>query len=238
VTSDDFPLVIVFSLMVVVILVVIAIWIRTRRRNAKALQQYASYAATPAVGNVGHVASTATAQNTAGTYCVHCGAPLQAGGAFCAACGEKQVTRYQQTFYRGSMKEDELIDQINHWFAQYPQVANVSGKFFLKHCTGLMVNKYVLDAFAIEYEVFNNPNQNQYAVVRLGDLGLVRTDTDELLALWKQKNPHTTVINTNGGINQRGTSGSLALGGFGATNNTQLYVFFKFDRATGTGTYQ
>ncbi len=243
VSSTFAPVIIIaaigITLVVTALIVTLVIWIRTRRRNEKALQRFDPYGAAPIVADGMQAAPAAPTQSAvqpqaAGNFCLHCGAALQKDSVFCSACGKKQVTRYQQTFYRGNMKEDELIDQINNWFAQYPQVANVKGKFMLQHKPGLLANKYVLEAFAIDYEVLNGQNKNRYGVVRLAKLGLARTDTDELLALWKQQNPNTTVINSQGGINQRGTEGSLALGGLGATNNTQLYVFFKFDRASGT----
>lgn len=168
-------------------------------------------------------------------FCMYCGAQIQGEGAFCPICGKKQVTIYKQTFCRGKMTEQQFIDQINLWFAQYPQVANVKGKFSIKHGMGLLVNKYVLNEFSIEYEVLNGQNQNQYGVVALNTTGLIKTGTDALLAKWHQANPNAVVLNRDGGVNQRGSSSSLAFGGFGAVNNTQLYVFFKFNRKTGTG---
>ena len=154
---------------------------------------------------------------------------------FCGACGKKQVTLYQQTFRREKMSEEEFINRINAWFAQYPKVANVKGEFLLKHASGLLVNKYVLDAFAIEYELLSGNNTNQYAVVQLSKFGFVRKETNDLLAAWKQKNPGAIVVARDGGVNQRGDTGSLMLNGFGANNNTQLYVLFKFNRKLGPG---
>ena len=43
-----------------------------------------------------------------------------------------------------------------------------------------------------------------------------------------------TGIRTAGGGYQRGSTGSLMMGGFGAKNKAQLYVLFKFDRKQGT----
>lgn len=167
-------------------------------------------------------------------FCMYCGAQIQDGSQFCSACGKKQVKVYTQTFTRGNMSEDQFIQQINQWFATYPHVANVKGKFMLNHGFGFAVNKYVIDAFSIEYELFKGENENQYAVVMLQNTGIVKTTTDTLLARWKEANPGAVVISRDGGVNQRGSAGSLALGGFGATNKTQLYVFFKFKRDNGT----
>lgn len=166
--------------------------------------------------------------------CIHCGAVLQGEAIYCSSCGKKQVMRHQQTFRRGNMPEEEFIARINEWFAKYPQVGNVNGKFLLRSGLGLLVNKYVLDAFAIEYEVLDGNNINQYAVVSLSKFGIVKTDTKSLLQEWQQANPNAVIINHNGGVHQRGQTGSLILGGLGAANNTQLYVFFKFNRKAGT----
>ena len=163
-------------------------------------------------------------------FCIYCGGEIPQDSAFCSKCGKKQVKVYQQTFRRENMSEDQFIDQINRWFAQYPHVANVKGKFLVHHSVGLMVNKYVLDALAIEYELLSGTNQNQYAVVSLESTGLVKTKTDALLARWREQNPDAVVVAREGGVNQRGSTGSLVLGGVGAMNKTQLYVLFKVKR--------
>ncbi|MBE6713343.1 MAG: zinc ribbon domain-containing protein [Ruminococcaceae bacterium] len=168
--------------------------------------------------------------------CMYCGAEIAEGSTFCSKCGKKQVQIYTQTFRRENLSEEEFIAQINNWFASYPQVANVKGKFLTHQGTGLFVNKYVLDAFSIEYELFSGVNDNQYGVINLSTTGIVKSSTDELLARWLQSNPGAQILAREGGVNQRGQTGSLILSsGFGAVNKTQLYVFFKFNRATGTG---
>ena len=162
--------------------------------------------------------------------CIYCGAQIPQDSIFCGKCGKKQVRVYQQTFRRDKMSEAQFIEKINRWFAQYPHVANVKGKFLVHHSVGLMVNKYVLDALAIEYELLSGTNQNQYGVIKLESTGLVKTRTDALLARWKQSNPNAVIVAREGGVNQRGTTGSLVLGGLGAVNKTQLYLLFKFPR--------
>lgn len=166
--------------------------------------------------------------------CMYCSHTIPDGATFCPDCGKKQTLRYQQTFYREKMSEDEFIARINQWFAAYPRVANVKGEFLLKSTGGMMANKYLLDAFAIEYELLEGNNTNQYGVVSLRKFGLVRTDTDVLVAQWKTANPGATIVKRSGGVHQRGNAGQLMLGGFGASNNTQCYLFFKFDCKTGT----
>ena len=162
--------------------------------------------------------------------CMYCNAEIPDGSTFCGACGKKQVKIYTQTFQRKNMSEDQFIDEINQWFAKYPKVANVKGKFQTHHSIGLLVNKYVLDSFTIEYELFTNPNENQYSIVKLSATNLVKTSTDTLLSKWQQKNPEAQVLSRTGGVNQRGSTGSLILGGIGAVNKTQLYLFYKFKK--------
>ena len=166
--------------------------------------------------------------------CMYCGIEIPEGSAFCPKCGKKQAKVYSQTFQRGKMTEEEFFNQINQWFAMYPHVANVKGEFLIHDKTGLFVNKYVVDAFAIQYELLSGTNENQYGVVKLSTVGLAKTTTDALLHQWQQANPGAKILSRRGGVNQRGQAGRLALGGIGAVNNTQLYVFFKFNRATGT----
>ena len=166
--------------------------------------------------------------------CMYCGTEIPKDSTFCPKCGKKQVRIYTQTFRREKMSEDEFVDRINQWFAQYPYVGNVKGKFLLQHKAGLMVNKYMLDAFAIEYELFSGTNEYQYAVVKLTSTGMVKTDTKALIGRWQQSNPGAQLVTWEGGVNQRGSTSSLALGGVGAVNKTQAYVFFKFKRALGT----
>lgn len=167
--------------------------------------------------------------------CMYCQGEIAEGSSFCNHCGKKQVKVYTQTFRREGLSEDVFIQKINEWFQAYPQVANVKGKFLLSSHVGMFVNKYRMDALAIEYEVLNGHNTNQYAVVSLSKTGLIKLETDRVLAQWQQNNPGATVINTSGGVHQRGDSGSLIIGGFGAVNKTQLYVLFKYDRNKGTG---
>lgn len=168
-------------------------------------------------------------------FCMHCGGQIEDKSTFCNHCGKKQVVTYTQTFRRGDMTEEQFIQSINQWFAQYPHVANVKGEFLTHHGVGLFVNKYVLDAFAIEYELLSGNNTKQYAVVNLDRAGLYNKSTDALLENWKQANPGAIILKRSGGVNQRGSTGSLLIGGLGAVNHTQLYLFFKFDRKYGPG---
>lgn len=166
--------------------------------------------------------------------CMFCSTELTDGAVFCHACGKKQVKIYQQTFQRGNMNEETFIANVNQWFATYPRVANVKAQIHLRSAGGLMVNKYKLEAVSIEYELLNGNNINQYALVSLSKFGLTCTNTDTLVNQWRAQNPGATVIARNGGVHQRGQSGSLALGGFGASNNTQVYLLFKYNRQYGT----
>ena len=165
--------------------------------------------------------------------CMYCRREIPAQSEFCMHCGQKQVIKYTQVFQRGKMKEDEFINQINMWFAQYPTVANVKASFKLHDAVGLMVNKKVLDSVAIEYEVFKSPNQNQYAIVNLEKFGFHNTSEEAMLARWQESNPGAKIISKGGGAWMRGESGSLMLNGLGASNRRQIYILFKFDRNLG-----
>ena len=43
--------------------------------------------------------------------------------------------------------------------------------------------------------------------------------------------PNVKIVNWQGGTHQRGQVGSLALGGIGAVNRMNAYIFFKFSRS-------
>ena len=163
--------------------------------------------------------------------CIHCKAEIPDGSTFCLHCGKKQVHRYSQVFRRGEMTEDEFVYRINDWFARYPHVANVKGKFLLEQDFGFFVSKYKLKAFAIEYEVLSGPCENQYGVAILDDIDLIYHSTEELLAKWLQVNPDVRIVECRGGTHQRGNVWSLCLNGVGAMNKTQLYVLYKIKRS-------
>ncbi len=167
--------------------------------------------------------------------CMYCQAAIADGSTFCSACGKKQTLIYQQTFVRDRMDQDTFIANINAWFAQYPQVANVKATIHLGDGFGFLTNKYRLDAVSIEYELFSGENTNQYGFVALKKFGFIKNSTDALLAEWLQANPGATVVARNGGVHQRGDTGALMLGGIGANNLTELFVLFKFNRQYGTG---
>lgn len=167
--------------------------------------------------------------------CMYCKAEIAEGSQFCSACGKKQVKIYSQTFARGKMSEEEFMQRINQWFAMYPKVANVKASIHVKNAFGILVDKYTIEAVDISYELFKGDNDNQYAITELSKFALYKTTTDQLLDEWKKKNPGATVVARNGGYHGHGQSGSLALGGIGANNKTQLYVLFKFNRKLGPG---
>ena len=168
-------------------------------------------------------------------YCVHCGKVMNDNDLFCAACGKRQEERRQGYFNREGLSEEELINKVNTWFAQNPYIGNVSGKFFLREGLGFLVNKYVLECFAVEYEFLFGENVYQYRIAEIGGFALYKKDVASLLADWKSRNPGAIVVNYNGGVHQRGSSSSLLFGGIGAHNKTQLYVLYKFNRKLGPG---
>ncbi len=167
--------------------------------------------------------------------CIYCGVSLPDEALFCHACGKRQAKLYTQVFRRGKMKEEEFIQKINIWFATYPQVANVECRFETASYPGMLVDKYVLNALAIRYECLDGENRNQYALTHLQHFGLAAKKGEVLLQEWKNSNPGAIVVNYTGGLHQRGDSSMSLTGGLGASNKTQLYVFFKFNRRLGTG---
>ncbi len=174
--------------------------------------------------------TTAAAEQPAETECIHCGKSIEADASFCSCCGKKQVKQYRQSFWRDGANEDDFIEKLNEWFASYPAVSNVKCTFELRSGIGIMVNKSVLEAVHIEYELLNGINLYQYAIVQLSHFGLYKKRSSSILEDWKANNPGAIVIATDGATHQRGQTSSLMLGGIGATNKTQLYVMFKFNR--------
>ncbi len=166
--------------------------------------------------------------------CMYCAAEITDDSVFCSSCGKKQVTVYKQVFHRGKMSEDDFIARINEWFASYPKVANVKAQFNLEEKIGLLVNKYILNDLAIEYELLKGNNENQYAVINLSNFALYKKSTDNVLEDWKKANPSAIIVSRSGGTHSRGDAGSLFLNGIGARNQTQLYLLFKFNRKQGT----
>lgn len=166
--------------------------------------------------------------------CIHCAAEIVDNARFCAVCGKEQVKRYSQVFRRNGLSESDFIQKINNWFATYPQVADVTCKFGTGFGFGVLVNKRLLNSLSIEYRCLNGENKYQYGLVMLEKIGLVPGNIKKIVFDWMCQNPGAIVINAIHSANQRGSVGSLALGGFMATNRNQIYLFFKFDRAYGT----
>ena len=98
--------------------------------------------------------------------CKKCGKEINEGSAFCPLCGAKQVEIYKKVFSRNGLSEKDFIDAINKWFNENPKVANVKCKFDTDTSIGLFANKYQLNNFTVEYELFENNNLNQYALLK------------------------------------------------------------------------
>ena len=162
--------------------------------------------------------------------CMYCGKDISSDSEFCNHCGKKQAEEYIKIFNRQRMNNDEFIASINSWLANNPKIANVKCEFNTRTSFGLLVNKYLLDSVALKYELFKNNNENQYGIVELKKFGLYRKSSDALLAEWQAHNPNAVVLKQSGGSHSRGEAGHELFGGIGASNNTQLFVFFKFKR--------
>ncbi len=162
--------------------------------------------------------------------CKKCGKEINEGSAFCPLCGAKQVDIYTKVFKRGGMSENDFINSINTWFQQNPKVANVKGKFDTDTSIGLLANKYQLNSFTVEYELFNNDNLNQYALVKEECYNVVSKKTKDYVEDWKKSHPNFKVVNWQGGTHSRGQTGAFLIGGFGAANRLNVYILYKFAR--------
>ena len=125
-------------------------------------------------------------------------------------------------------REDDLIQAINVWLAGNPQIGNITCEIDIGHRLGFLVNKYSLSSVTLRYDILDNMNTYQYAIVLLENFGLYRKNPKTMLADWQTANPNTTVLYKHMGSNMRGRAGAFYPGGIGATNLVQLYVFFKF----------
>lgn len=163
-------------------------------------------------------------------FCKQCGREMNDGDTFCPSCGTKQVMVYKEVFVRNGLSEADFIANINKWFQWHPNVANVKCKFGLDSSLGLMANKYVLNQFVIEYELFKNENTMQYGLVKEENTALMKKDINGFIGDWQAMHPNAKIVNWQGGTHQRGQAGSLIFGGIGAVNRMNAYIFFKFPR--------
>ena len=165
--------------------------------------------------------------------CKKCGREISENDTYCPGCGAKQVMTYREVFDRRGLSEKDFIGNINKWFQWHPKAANIKCTYHLKDSYGLFVNKYKLQQFVIEYELFENDNENQYGLVKMEKYALVKKSLEKCVAEWQSTHPQVQVVNWQGGTNSRGSSGSLLLGGLGASNRMTAFIFFKFPRKQG-----
>lgn len=162
--------------------------------------------------------------------CIYCGKEITPGSEYCSHCGKKQVKTYTKIFNRKNMSNEEFINMINTRLASNDRVANVECEMMTNTGYGLVVNKYFLDSVALKFEVFENPNKNQYALTSVSKFGFKHTSTTDIINEWKLHNPTAKIIKTVGGTTMRGDQGAELFNGIGASNNAQLFVFFKVPR--------
>lgn len=162
--------------------------------------------------------------------CIYCGNEITPGSEYCSHCGKKQVKTYTKIFNRQNMSNEEFINMINTWLASNDRVANVECEMMTNTGYGFLVNKYFLDSVALKFEVFKNPNKNQYALTSISKFGFRRTSTTDIINEWKLHNPTAKIIKTAGGTTMRGDQGVELINGVGARNNAQLFVLFKIPR--------
>lgn len=163
-------------------------------------------------------------------FCANCGSPYNADDKFCPGCGQKLIETKKEVFVRNGLSEKDFIDNINKWFIYHPNVANVKARFGIESSLGMLANKYVLNQFVIEYEIYENKNTMQYGLVKEENTGLYKKDIKDFIGAWQQSHPNAKIVNWQGGTHQRGQVGSLMLGGIGAVNRMNAYIFFKFPR--------
>ena len=163
-------------------------------------------------------------------YCKKCGKEIGNNDAFCPGCGTKQAPTYKEVFVRNGIPEQDFIANINKWFQWHPKAANITCRFVLDTAICLLANKYDLNTFEIEYELFKNDNENQYGLVKEETVALVASKTRDFVEGWKQSHPNVKVVDWSGGIHSRGSTASHLMGGFGARNRMNVYILFKFPR--------
>ena len=163
-------------------------------------------------------------------FCKKCGKEIADNDLFCSGCGTKQVEIYKEVFVRKGISEQDFIGNINKWFQWHPKAANIKCKFDKDTSVGLFANKYELNSFEIEYELYENDNVNQYGLVKEEKLDLVGISVKDYMKEWEKTHPQATVVNWSGGTHSRGPTGSHLLGGVGASNRMNVYILFKFPR--------
>lgn len=163
-------------------------------------------------------------------FCKNCGREIGENDTFCPGCGTKQVTVYKEVFVRNGLSEKDFIDNINKWFQWHPKAANIKCKFNMDTAVGLLANKYELNQFVIEYELFEYDNQNQYGLVKEETIALTKTNIREYIGQWQVSHPNVKIVNWEGGTHSRGQTVSHLLGGLGARNRLNVYILFKFPR--------
>ena len=162
--------------------------------------------------------------------CKKCGKEIGDSAAFCPNCGAKQAATYKEVFNRNGIPEKDFIANINRWFQWHPKAANISCSFDMDTTIGLLANKYALNRFVIEYELFENDNEFIYGLVKEDNTALIHKDTKQYVAQWQQANPNLKVVTWQGGTHSRGQTASLVLGGIGASNRLNVYILFKYSR--------
>ena len=162
--------------------------------------------------------------------CIKCGKEIGANNSFCPECGAKQTPTYKEVFVRNGISEKDFIANINKWFQWHPKAANITCKFGMDTAIGLLANKYELNQFVIEYELFEHDNENQYGLVKEESIALMKKSSKEFMGEWKQSHPNVKVVDWEGGTHARGYTISHLMGGFGARNRLNIYILFKFPR--------
>ena len=159
--------------------------------------------------------------------CIKCGKEIVDNCTFCPICGEKQVKKYRKRFERKGVSEADFINEINAWLCANPRVANLQCKWNCRTGFGILTNKHVLETFDVEYELFERANTNRYCLVKEERFSWYAKKSKTCVENFKKNHPQATVVDWVGGTHSRGKIGCVLLGGIGAINRMNAYIFYK-----------
>ena len=137
----------------------------------------------------------------------------------------------RMVFSRGfSESEEKIMYEINRWLHMNSYFGNMVCEIDVDCALGFFVNRFRLKELLLKYDVLSEINPYIYHFVRLDECDLFRVEPKELLEKWKACNPGAVIIKAQSTTNMRGGSLSVLVGGLGAVNRAQVFIFFKTPR--------
>ncbi len=162
--------------------------------------------------------------------CIHCGAELPDGSTFCNRCGKKQTKRYVKEFVRQGMNTEQFVDSINTWLESDTRIANVKCNFTINGGRGFPISKFNLDVVTLEYELFENENNNVYHIAELSEYILFSSVKGkmgkEIVREWEQEHSDTVVVSYQSGSHTYGQQ-NLVGGDLGKSKQLQVFILYK-----------